>query len=176
MSHKHSNLSVSRIQHDRPPWCVTQHVTTAPWYWLTLCSHICIFMWIVGLYLHCSDPGALVAHLFFFFFQQRSHQVFSICSLLYWHQHWTLTQLFLRGPFFHKGDSLQDSPEHHTQGEDVSLGCVGQSTPHLRSHVEVRATGGGEVLPRQVSIQQTFTHLAQTKVCHLENGQEQSLK
>ena len=114
--------------------------------------------------------------VFCFFFQQRSHQVFSICSLLYWHQHWTLTQLFLRGPFFHKGDSLQDSPEHHTQGEDVSLGCVGQSTPHLRSHVEVRATGGGEVLPRQVSIQQTFTHLAQTKVCHLENGQEQSLK
>lgn len=99
-----------------------------------------------------------------------------ICSLLYWHHRWTLTQLFLRGSFFHKGDSLQDSPEHHTQREDVSLGCVGQSTPHLWSHVEVRATGGGEVLPRQVSIQQTFTHLAQTKVCYLEIGQGRSLK
>lgn len=90
--------------------------------------------------------------------------------------HSTLTQLLLSGPFFHKGDSLQDSPEHHTQGEDVRLGCVGQSAPHFWSHVEVRATGGREVLPGQITVHQTFTHLAQTKVCHLEFGEGDSLK
>lgn len=74
--------------------------------------------------------------------------------------HLILTQLFLRGPFFQKGDSFQDRPEHHTQGKDVRLGRVGQSSPHLWSHVEVRATGRREVLPGQVPIHQTFTHLA----------------
>lgn len=89
--------------------------------------------------------------------------------------HCVLTKLFLCGPFFQKCDSLQDRPKHHTQGEDVCLGCVGQSTPHLWSHVEVRATGGGEVLSGQITIHQTFTHLAQTKICHLEGGQGNSL-
>ena len=88
----------------------------------------------------------------------------------------TLTQLFLRGPFLHEGDSLQDRPEQHAQREDVCLGRVGQPSPHLRSHVEVRAAGGGEVLPGQMASHHTFTHLAQTEVRHLEDGRRDTLK
>lgn len=90
--------------------------------------------------------------------------------------HWSHTQLFLRGPFFHKSDSLQDSPEHHTQREYVCLGRVAQSTPHLGRHVEVRTTGGGEVLSGHITVDHTFTHLAQAKVCHLQDGQGALLK
>lgn len=85
-----------------------------------------------------------------------------------------LTQLFLCGSFFYKGDSLQDSPKQHTQGEDVCLSCVGQSAPHFRSHVEVRAARGGEVLPGQVPFRHTFAHFAQTKVCHLQHKRANS--
>uniref|UniRef100_A0A8D2ZND9 Prepronociceptin b n=1 Tax=Scophthalmus maximus TaxID=52904 RepID=A0A8D2ZND9_SCOMX len=67
-----------------------------------------------------------------------------------------------------EGDPLQDRPEHHTQREDVRLGRVGQSAPHLGGHVEVGATGGREVLPGQTPVPQTSPHLAQTKVGHLE--------
>lgn len=79
----------------------------------------------------------------------------------------TLTQLFLSRPFFQKGDSLQDRPKHHTQREYVCLGRVGQPAPHLWSHVEVRTTGGGEVLSGQAAIHGALTHFAQTKICHL---------
>lgn len=84
----------------------------------------------------------------------------------------TLTQLFLPGSFFYKCDPLQDSPKEHAQGEDVCLSCVGESTPHLRSHVEVRAAGGGEALPGQVPFGHTFAHFAQTEVCHLQHKSE----
>lgn len=81
------------------------------------------------------------------------------------------TQLLLRGALLQEGDPLQDGPEHHPQGEDVSLGRVGESAPHLWSHVEIRAAGGGEVLPGQLSVHHPPTHLAQAKVCHLQVGQ-----
>lgn len=138
--------------------CVIQHVNTEPYaprQW-KLYAQILHF----GV-LQFNSCGALIA----FFSGERRHQVLSF-SL-----HWTLTQLFLCCPFFHKGDSLKDSPEHHTQGEDVCLGRVGQSTPHLRSHIKVRSTNGREVLPGYITVHRTFTHLAQTKVCNLQDGQ-----
>lgn len=70
-------------------------------------------------------------------------------------------------PLFQEGDSLQHGPEHHAEREDVRLGGVAQAAPHLRSHVEVRAAGGGEVLPTRA-----FTHLTQTKICHLKSRKE----
>lgn len=134
--------------------------------------HVCILMCIVSLYLYIY----MLLWLFILFRSRKEviwycRPLSSLSPSTLLTLYCTLTQLFLRGPFFHKGDSLEDSPEHHTEGEDVCLGCVGQSAPHLWSHVEVRATGGGEVLPGQITVHQTFTHLAQTKVCHLEVGQ-----
>lgn len=80
--------------------------------------------------------------------------------------------MLLRGPLFDEGDPLQDGPEHDPQGEDVCLGCVAQARPNLRCHVEVGAAGGGEVLPGQVAVHHAFAHLAQTKVCYLQDGQK----
>lgn len=146
----------------QPAWPHTQpsqpYWECSDWWWShpTTQSHIHEDTGKIWIYIFtCWKCNGSLYHIFSFSFSP----VFSIDLL---------TQLFLRGPFFQEGDSLQDGPEHHAKGEDVRLGRVGHSTPHLRSHVEVRATGGGEVLPRWLTVHQTFAHLAQTKVCHLQ--------
>ena len=66
-----------------------------------------------------------------------------------------------------KGDSLQDSPEEHPQGEDVCLGGVVASRPHLWGHVEIGAARGGERRPSVVTFNKTLRHLTEAKICHL---------
>lgn len=48
-----------------------------------------------------------------------------------------LTKLFMCASIFQESDSLQDCPEEHAHGEDVCLGGVVATSPHLRGHVEV---------------------------------------